>query len=242
MFGGLMAKLPENIVILTGAGVSAESGISTFRDDGGLWDNYRVEDVCTPEAFRRNPDFVQEFYNIRRRALLAPAVKPNAAHLAIAALQKEYFGKVTLITQNIDDLHERAGSPQVIHMHGELLKARCTKTGRCYSWLNDITQHDICPCCQEKGSLRPHIVWFGELPLRMDEIHQILEQADLFVAIGTSGTVYPAAGFVSEAERVAADTLEINLQPSENKNLFKRAMYGLASEQVPQWVDSLLTK
>lgn len=235
-----MTGLPKNIVILTGAGISAESGIDTFRDAGGLWDNHRVEDVCTPDAFKRNPELVQDFYNKRRAQLLSPEVKPNAAHLAIAELQNEYTGSVTVVTQNIDDLHERAGTSQVIHMHGELLKVRCVKTGRCYDWHTAVEETDSCPCCHAQGTLRPHIVWFGEVPLMMDKIYQALEKADLFVAIGTSGSVYPAASFVTEANARDADTLEINLQPGQNQSLFKRAIYGLASEKVPLWVESLL--
>ncbi|MFD1261203.1 Sir2 family NAD+-dependent deacetylase [Entomomonas asaccharolytica] len=235
-----MAGLPKNIVILTGAGISAESGIDTFRDEGGIWDNHRIEDVCTPEAFKRNPELVQDFYNMRRATLQTPEIKPNAAHLAITELQKEHSGTVTVITQNIDNLHERAGSTDVIHMHGELLKARCSKTGRSYDWTENIEKDDICPCCHTKNTLRPHIVWFGEMPLMMDEIYKAIENVDLFVAIGTSGSVYPAASFVTEANARDADTLEINLQPGLNQSLFKRAMYGLASKKVPEWVESLL--
>lgn len=235
-----MTGLPKNIVILTGAGISAESGIDTFRDEGGIWDNHRIEDVCTPEAFKRNPELVQEFYNMRRAALLSPEIKPNAAHYAIAELQNEHSGTVTIITQNIDNLHERAGTTGVIHMHGELLKARCIKTGRCYDWTTNIEQNDTCPCCHTKNTLRPHIVWFGEVPLMMDEIYKAIEKVDLFVAIGTSGSVYPAASFVTEANARDADTLEINLKPGQNQSLFKRAIYGLATEKVPFWVESLL--
>lgn len=233
-------ELPKHIVILTGAGISAESGIATFRAKDGLWERYKIEDVCTPEAFQRDPAVVQNFYNMRRADLLNPNVKPNAAHLALTKLQNEYKGKVTLITQNIDDLHERAGSAQVIHMHGELLTVRCVKSGRCYHWTKDVADQDCCQCCQPPRLLRPHIVWFGEMPLYMDEIYSLLAEADLFVAIGTSGHVYPAAGFVAEARANHADTLEINLEPGENKSLFSRSIYGLASEQVPQWVDGLL--
>lgn len=235
-----MALLPKHIVILTGAGISAESGIATFRAADGLWERYKIEDVCTPEAFERNPQLVQDFYNARRRNLLEPNVKPNAAHLALARLQKDYKGKVTLVTQNIDNLHEQAGSSEVIHMHGELLKVRCVKTAHCYDWTADVTEATLCHCCQPAQVLRPHIVWFGEIPLYMDEIYQALADADLFVAIGTSGNVYPAAGFVAEARANKADTLEINLEPGQNKTLFNSAIYGLASQQVPLWVDSLL--
>lgn len=236
-----MTVLPKHIVILTGAGISAESGIATFRAEDGLWEKYPIEDVCTPEAFQRNPRLVQDFYNARRRDLLATKIKPNAAHLALAKLQKEFNGAVTIVTQNIDNLHERAGSHHVIHMHGELLKVRCVKTGRCYDWQQDITEQDLCHCCQPPQVLRPNIVWFNEIPFQMDEIYQALASADLFVVIGTSGNVYPAAGFVAEARANNIDTLEINLEPGQNKKLFNRAIYGLASEKVPLWVDTLLT-
>lgn len=238
----LMALRPKHIIILTGAGISAESGIATFRASDGLWEHYRIEDVCTPEAFERNPQLVQDFYNARRKNLLEPHVKPNAAHLALAKLQKSYKGKVTLVTQNIDNLHEQAGSRDVIHMHGELLKVRCVKTAQCYEWTEDVTGMSHCCCCQPAQVLRPHIVWFGEIPLHMDEIYRALADADLFVAIGTSGNVYPAAGFVAEASANQADTLEINLEPGKNKTLFNNAKYGLASQQVPLWVDSLLNE
>ena len=193
-----MSRLP-NIVILTGAGVSAESGIATFRAEDGLWEQHRVEDVATPEGFYRNPALVQDFYN-QRRAQLA-TVNPNPAHQAIARLQREWPSCVTLVTQNIDDLHERAQSPAVIHMHGELLKVRCIHSGRVYLWPGAVHDDSLCSCCTPSRTLRPHIVWFGEMPFAMDEIYSALRQADLFIAIGTSGNVYPAAGFVAEARR-----------------------------------------
>ena len=226
------------IVVLTGAGVSAESGIPTFRASDGLWEQHRIEDVATPEGFLRDPDLVQHFYN-QRRALLK-SVLPNPAHYAIARLQQHWPDTVTLITQNIDDLHERAGSPEVIHMHGELLKVRCVRTGEVRVWSDDVTAVDRCSCCQPKAVLRPHIVWFGEEPLQMAAIYEALAQADLFVAIGTSGHVYPAAGFVAEARHGGARTLEFNLEASQQRSHFEQAIYGPAGETLPLWVDQLL--
>ena len=232
-----MSRLP-NIVILTGAGVSAESGIATFRAEDGLWEQHRVEDVATPEGFYRNPALVQDFYN-QRRAQLA-TVNPNPAHQAIARLQREWSSCVTLVTQNIDDLHERAQSTAVIHMHGELLKVRCIHSGRVYLWPGAVHDDSLCSCCIPPRTLRPHIVWFGEMPFAMDEIYSALRQADLFIAIGTSGNVYPAAGFVAEAQRYGAKTLEFNLQPSQQRGYFDFACYGPAGETLPVWVDELL--
>lgn len=226
------------IVILTGAGVSAESGLATFRAHDGLWEQHRIEDVATPEGFIRNPQLVQNFYNQRRAQL--SSVVPNQAHQALARLQREWPGDVMLVTQNVDDLHERGGSPQVIHMHGELLKARCVQSGQVVAWLNDITAETRCACCKPAAILRPHIVWFGEIPLHMEHIYTALGQADLFISIGTSGNVYPAAGFVAEARRHGALTVEFNLEPSEQRSLFQQANYGPAGETLPGWVDRLL--
>ncbi|KAH9577479.1 Sirtuin family [Trypanosoma melophagium] len=230
------------IAILTGAGVSAESGIATFRDQRGLWENHRVEDVACPSAYQRDPFVVQRFYNARRRALQAAPVKPNPAHIAIAKLQREFRGgRVVVITQNVDNLHERAGSTCVMHMHGELLKVRCTTTGDVFDWTSDVVHlTDKCACCAAVGTLRPHIVWFGEMPLCMDAITEVLEQTDLFVAIGTSGNVYPAAGFALQAKANGAKTLELNLEPGENYSNFDECVYGKASEVVPAWVEKVL--
>jgi len=233
-------NLPPQIVILTGAGISAESGIPTFRASDGLWEQHRVEDVATPEGFHRDPDLVQSFYNARRAWLQNPEVQPNAAHVALAELQRRHPGRVTLITQNIDNLHERAGSKGVLHMHGELLKVRCVETERIYDWPGDVTNGDCCHCCNPAHSLRPHVVWFGEVPLGLEKIGNALHNADLFVAIGTSGNVYPAAGFVAEARAQGAATLEINLEPSKTNGLFDDAWFGPASKQVPLWVESIL--
>ena len=184
----------QSIVILTGAGISAESGIATFRASDGLWENHRIEDVASPEGFVRDPELVQHFYNLRRQQLLSDEVAENAAHIALAKLEQDFAGEFLLVTQNIDDLHERAGNKKIIHMHGELLKTRCKVTQRLFECKQAVSVEDKCPCCDQPGNLRPHVVWFGEMPLCMDEITAKLMHCDLFVAIGTSGNVYPAAG------------------------------------------------
>lgn len=228
------------VVVLTGAGISAESGIQTFRAADGLWEEHKVEDVATPEGFARNPELVQQFYNLRRQQLQQPAIQPNAAHLALAELEAALGDHFLLVTQNIDNLHERAGNRNVIHMHGELLKVRCVSSGQVLHWTEDVKPDDRCHCCQFPSMLRPHVVWFGEMPLQMDEIYQALAQADYFVAIGTSGHVYPAAGFVHEARLQGAHTVELNLEPSQVGSEFEEKQYGLASEVVPEWVHDLL--
>jgi len=228
--------------VLTGAGISAESGIRTFRAADGLWEECRVEDVATPEGFQRDPQGVQEFYNARRRQLQSPDIKPNAAHHALAKLESVLGSRMLLVTQNIDNLHERAGSKNIIHMHGELLKARCVNSGQVISWQGDITPEDRCHCCQMAEMLRPHVVWFGEMPLGMDEIYEAIAEADYFIAIGTSGHVYPAAGFVHEARLQGAHTVELNLESSLVGNEFTERHYGLASAVVPRYVDELLSK
>ena len=230
----------SSIVILTGAGISAESGIKTFRASDGLWENHRIEDVASPEGFIRDPELVHEFYNARRRQLLSDEIIENPAHLALAKLEHELNGTLTLVTQNIDDLHERAGSQRVLHMHGELLKKRCQQTQEVTDCSEDVSLSDLCDCCYEEKNLRPHIVWFGEMPFFMDEIYHVLSKCDLFVAIGTSGNVYPAAGFVEFASSSGASTLEINLEKSDVANQFDNGLYGKASELVPVWVESVL--
>ena len=230
----------RNIVVLTGAGISAESGIQTFRAEDGLWEKHRIEDVATPEGFERDPELVQSFYNQRRLNLQLPTIQPNSAHYALAELEKQLDGNVTIITQNIDDLHERAGSQNVIHMHGELLKVRCCESGQTISYTGELKTGDLCHCCQIPMQLRPHVVWFGEMPLKMDEIYQRIEQSDLFVSIGTSGVVYPAAGFVHDAKMCGAHTIEINLAPSAVESEFDEKHYGKASEKVPELVKLLL--
>lgn len=231
----------KSIVVLTGAGVSAESGIKTFRAVDGLWEDHRVEDVATPEAFERNPQLVQRFYNERRRPLYQHEVKPNAAHLALAKLEQQFSGEFLLVTQNIDNLHEQAGSENLLHMHGEVLKIRCRFSERVFNCERDIDVDEKCECCGLAGALRPHIVWFGEMPLHMDEISQALSNCDLFVSLGTSGNVYPAAGFVQMANHAGAKTIEINLEASQVASAFDEAIYGQAGDVLPLWVDSVLT-
>ncbi|ELY4572612.1 Sir2 family NAD+-dependent deacetylase [Cronobacter turicensis] len=228
------------VVVLTGAGISAESGIRTFRAADGLWEEHRVEDVATPEGFARNPQLVQAFYNARRRQLQQPEIKPNAAHLALARLEEAFGDRFLLVTQNIDNLHERAGNKNVVHMHGELLKVRCSQSGQVLEWTGDVTPGDKCHCCQFPAPLRPHVVWFGEMPLGMDRIYEALARADVFIAIGTSGHVYPAAGFVHEAKLQGAHTVELNLEPSQVGSEFEEKHYGLASQVVPEYVEKLL--
>lgn len=230
----------EKIVILTGAGISAESGLGTFRDEDGLWAKHRIEDIATPEAFARNPDLVQRFYNMRR-AELAHA-KPHGAHMALARLQKAHPGQVTLVTQNVDNLHEQAGSDEVMHMHGMLQKARCLACGTVADWLADIDTASSCPACGQTR-LRPHIVWFGEMPFYMEAIEQRLYEADLFLSIGTSGAVYPAAGFVQMVRSLGrAHTVELNLEPSEGADFFHEGRYGPAGQVVPAYVAELLAE
>ena len=230
------------VFVLTGAGVSAESGLGTFRDKGGIWERFDPMKLATPEAFAADPEKVHAFYNMRRRNLIA--VEPNAAHRALARLEAglaERGGELFLCTQNIDDLHERAGSQRVLHMHGELLKARCLSCEQVRPCRDDLSINVPCPSCGRMGTLRPDVVWFGEMPMHLDAIYDALSEADLFVAIGTSGSVYPAAGFVTEARRQGIRTCEINLQPSDNARQFDERRYGPASETVSAWVDQVLT-
>jgi NAD-dependent deacetylase len=227
----------HNIVILTGAGVSAESGVATFRGPGGLWEGQRVEDVCTPQALFRHPELVHRFYD-ERRAKLAD-VEPNAAHRALARLDAEWPGALLLVTQNVDDLHERAGSKRLVHMHGELKSALCVRCGRRAAWDGALSPGAECPHCVE-ATLRPDIVFFGEMPYHMDAIERALARADLFVSIGTSGAVYPAAGFVQTARYHGAQTLELNLDPSEGSLWFGESRMGPAGTLVPAWVDEVL--
>ncbi|WP_086617682.1 NAD-dependent deacylase [Erythrobacter tepidarius] len=231
-----MAEI-KRIVILTGAGISAESGIDTFRSAGGLWEQHRVEDVATPEGFARNPDLVLNFYDMRRAALAN--VVPNPAHMALARLEREFSGELLLVTQNVDDLHERGGSARVLHMHGELKSALCTSCETRSPWFGPLIDRPPCPACRAP-TLRPDVVWFGEMPYQMGRIYQALEACDLFVSIGTSGAVYPAAGFVQEARANGARCLELNLEPSEGSHLFDESRHGPASVLVPQWVEEVL--
>jgi NAD-dependent deacetylase len=225
------------IVVLTGAGISAESGVPTFRDADGLWEGHRVEDVATPEAYDRQPTTVQRFYDARRIALAG--VEPNPAHRALARLEEAVGDDLLVVTQNIDDLHERAGSSRVLHMHGELLSALCRSCGGRFPWADDLVDFPPCPGCGTT-ELRPDVVWFGEVPYDLDRIFAALERADLFVSVGTSGAVYPAAGFVQAAAAYGARTLELNLVPSEGTRWFHEARHGRAGELVPGWVDELL--
>ncbi len=221
--------------VLTGAGVSAESGIATFRDAGGLWEQHSLEDVATPEGFARDPELVLSFYNARRRGL--HKVEPNPAHRALAQLEAMLGDRFALITQNIDDLHERAGSERVLHMHGELFKARCVDCAAVSAWAADIVLGTSCSDCG--AQLRPHIVWFGEMPFHLEREIPTAVGAEVFVSIGTSGTVYPAAGFVGEAKACGALTVELNLEPSENAHLFELQIEGRAGERLPQLVEAI---
>ena len=227
----------RNIVILTGAGISAESGVATFRGPGGLWEGHRVEDVCTPEALAHDPALVHRFYDERRAAL--PTVAPNAAHHALASLDAHWPGELLTVTQNVDDLHERAGATRLLHMHGELASALCAACGERRRWTNALPPGTRCPHCAAP-SLRPDIVFFGEMPYGMEIIDRALASADLFVSIGTSGAVYPAAGFVRTARHHGADTLELNLEPSAGSFFFAETRIGPAGTLVPGWVETLL--
>ncbi|NNC51796.1 MAG: NAD-dependent deacylase [Erythrobacter sp.] len=230
-------KSIRNIVVLTGAGISAESGIDTFRDAGGLWEQHRVEDVATPEGFAQDPQLVQRFYDARREAV--QRVDPNPAHDALALLDRRWEGDLLIVTQNVDDLHERAGASRVLHMHGELLSALCARCETRHKWSEPLLEQSACPGCGEQA-LRPDVVWFGEMPYEMDRIYTALRRADLFVSIGTSGAVYPAAGFVRDAREMGARTLELNLERSEGSYWFEESRQGRASKLVPEWVAEML--
>jgi NAD-dependent deacetylase len=224
-------------VVLTGAGISRESGLETFRDASGVWERVRLEDVATPEAFARDPGRVQGFYNARRARLAS--VRPNAAHLALARLERALDGELLIVTQNVDDLHEQAGSTMLLHMHGELGRVRCTGCAMGLAWREPVSVETPCPACGQAG-LRPDVVWFGEMPMHMPAIEAALEGCDLFVSIGTSGTVYPAAGFV-EIAGARAETLELNLERSEGWSRFDAHRTGPATSLVPAWVDEMLS-
>ncbi len=227
----------RNIVILTGAGISAESGLKTFRAEDGLWENHPVEEVATPEGFARDPALVQRFYDERRAQIRA--AQPNPAHEALGRLDQEWNGELLLVTQNIDDLHERGGARRVLHMHGEALSAWCRACDARHRWEGPLGHGPACPSCG-KAAMRPDIVWFGEMPYQMDRIFDALARADLFVSIGTSGAVYPAAGFVQQAAASGARTLELNLEESLGSRNFDEARLGAASVLVPAWVDEVL--
>ena len=227
-----------NILILTGAGVSAESGVATFRGPDGLWEGHRVEDVATPEGFRRDPALVQAFYDAHRAKL--GTVEPNAAHRALARLDAEWPGDLLLVTQNVDDLHERAGSGRLLHMHGELKRGWCLACDARIGWDGPMSGGAACRTCRATGSVRPDIVWFGEMPYGMERIEEALQRCDLFVSIGTSGAVYPAAGFVQTARYCGAHCVEINLEPSQGSIFFHESRIGKAGELVPAWVEEVL--
>jgi NAD-dependent deacetylase len=230
-----------NIFILTGAGISKESGLATFREQDGLWENHPIDDVATPQGFQKNPKLVHQFYNSRRKEL--KNVKPNAAHLALAKLEQAWPGKVILVTQNVDDLHEQAGNKNILHMHGRLKEARCVETGKVVSWSDDLSASTACPCCDKKGNLRPNIVWFGELPFDMPLIFKSLDECDYFLSIGTSGNVYPAGGFAQQVVmKGKAKLIEFNVENSEISHLFSEHHVGPATETLPGFIDTLLSE
>ncbi len=228
----------ERIIILTGAGLSAESGLDTFRDKDGIWAKYDYQDVATPQAFVKNPELVHEFYNKRRREL--QKAQPNAAHKALARLEQDYPGDVLVVTQNIDHLHESGGSQNLVHMHGELLKVFCSHCEARQKWTDDLSVETPCPNCSSTGAMRPDVVWFGEVPYQMERIITGILEADLFISIGTSGHVYPAAAFVENAREMGIHTVELNLEPSQGTSLFHEAKHGPATEVVPAYVDALI--
>lgn len=227
------------IVILTGSGISQESGIATFRDAGGIWQQVSMDDVATPEGFRRNPKLVNDFHNSLRRLLHDESIQPNAAHLALARLERESKEPVLVVTQNVDNLHERAGSKNVLHMHGALLEALCARCRKVCDWNGDLNGDEPCPHCG-KAALRPNVVWFGEMPYYMEEIEEALENCKTFVSIGTSGNVYPAANFCVIARRSGARAVEINLEPSNMSSVFHETHHGPATREVPAWVEAVL--
>ena len=228
--------MKPNVVVLTGAGISAESGLKTFRDNDGLWENHSIEDVATPEAFERDPNLVYRFYNERRAQLLTGNVEANLAHIALAKLEANLGDSFTLVTQNVDNLHEKGGSINVIHMHGELLSARCSFSGKSVHYTGVLDGNSRCTCCHPANIMRPDIVWFGEMPKYMDYIYERLSAADWFISIGTSGNVYPAAGFVEVAKSADAKTVELNLEPSINCHHFDKQYSGRATEIVPAFI------
>ena len=237
----IIPKNIKNIVILTGAGISAESGIKTFRDQNGLWEDHDIMEVASPQGFERNPELVYDFYNQRRKQLLSDDVVPNEGHFALVKLEREFSGTVTIITQNVDDLHERSGSKEVIHMHGELLKMRCKKSKKIFSIKSNFNQKSNCPCCLEEGNLRPHIVWFGEIPFSMGKIESLLLDCDLFISIGTSGHVYPAAMFVNLAKKdKECLTIEVNKEDTHISDDFDLLINGCATIELPKLINSIL--
>lgn len=238
----IIPKSIKNIVILTGAGISAESGIRTFRDQNGLWEDHDIMEVASPGGFERNPSLVYKFYNLRRKQLLSDEVSPNPAHYSLAKLEEEFKGKVNIITQNVDDLHERSGSKNVIHMHGELLQMKCIRSKEVFSIKTNFDGHTNCPCCLQTGNLRPNIVWFGERPKHMHEIESLLRNCDLFISIGTSGQVYPAAMFVNLAKGNSnCVTIEVNKEETHVSHNFDYLLSGNASKELPPLVNQILS-
>ncbi|OUR97111.1 NAD-dependent protein deacylase [Halobacteriovorax marinus] len=237
----IIPKSIKEIVILTGAGISAESGIRTFRDQNGLWENHDIMEVASPGGFERNPEVVYEFYNLRRKQLLSVEVSPNLGHISLSRLQDLFKGRVSLVTQNVDDLHERSGFKNILHMHGELLQMRCVKSGKVFSTKEPFDERTNCPCCLQAGNLRPNIVWFGERPFHMKEIEDLLSSCDLFISIGTSGEVYPAAMFVNLAkENSHCVTIEVNKEVTQVSHNFDYLISGKASEELPKLIDKIL--
>jgi NAD-dependent deacetylase len=231
----------NRVVVLTGAGISAESGVSTFRDPDGIWAKYRIEDVATPQAFQADPAKVHAFYNARRRGLAG--VHPNAGHHALATFERDLLERGSdflLVTQNVDNLHEAAGSARLLHMHGQLAQAWCTACDTRHAWAVDLSTTTTCPHCGAAGHMRPDVVWFGEMPYQMERIYEALLACDLFVSIGTSGNVYPANGFVAIANRAGAHTVELNLEPSEGVSMFDAAVHGKAGDIVPTFASLVL--
>ncbi len=237
-----MTAKASSIVVLTGAGISKESGLDTFRDKGGVWSKFSIEEVATPEAFERDPHKVNEFYNARRSQLVQGDIAPNPAHEALVRLEAEWPGEVLVVTQNVDDLHDRAGQKNLIHMHGELLKVRCTGCESVRRWTDPVTTATPCPSCGQPGGLRPSVVWFGEMPFAMNRITAALATCGRFISVGTSGAVYPAAGFVRDAQLAGAHTTELNLELSEGSSYFDERRHGPAAEIVPAYVDELLRR
>ena len=234
-----MTKTYKNIVILTGAGISAESGLATFRSSDGLWNNHRVEDVATIEAFYRNPNVVHDFYNSMRPEM--QQVKPNDAHTAITKLQQFYPADISVVTQNVDILHEKAGNKNVFHIHGQINQIVCLNCGNVFETWNDVSAQDVCPQCHKKGYLKPNIVFFGENLLYMNHVDSLLQSCDLFISIGTSGVVYPAAGFVQTAKFFGAESYEFNMEKTSNNILFDHHIYGPAGTTFPKFVENLLS-
>lgn len=230
----------QQIVVLTGAGISAGSGLSTFRDENGLWEDHHIEDVATPEGYQRDPNQVERFYNARRQQFLMSEIVPNEGHIALAYLEQASAGELLIVTQNIDDLHERAGSKKLVHMHGELAKGRCPGSGQTFTLNAPFGVDNTCTCCIPGQRLRPHVVWFGEIPLGLSRIQQALATCDLFIAVGTSGTVYPAAGFVELAKHHGAQTVEVNLLPPSANSQFQYHLQGKASDVLPQLIEGIL--